>query len=116
MADEAPHEEPEQPILDLGAAVAEFPNDQLLGALDIVLLELEKRLLHYSRVGTEMLPMADEGLVLASRTAARLRQAQSAASHAAGHLQVVGVGQWTPRSTNPSWADDPRVAGDEDHH
>ena len=101
------------PTTNLARDVAELPNDQLLTALDVVLLELERRLLHYSRVGTEMLPMADEGLVLASRTAARLRQAQSAASHASAHLQVVGVGEWRPRSTNPSWGDDPRVTGED---
>jgi hypothetical protein len=63
--------------------------------------------------GGEMLAMADEGLGLAARSGARLNQAQSAASHTASHLQVVGFGEWSPRSTNPSWADDPRVAGDE---
>jgi hypothetical protein len=57
--------------------------------------------------------MADEGLVLALRAGARLRQAQSAASHSAGHLQVVGVGDWSPSSTNPGWNDDRRVTGDD---
>jgi len=33
----------------------------------------------------------------------------SAAAHAAGHLQILGVGDWAPRSTNPGWADDARV-------
>jgi hypothetical protein len=89
-------------------------NHDLLMCLDMVLVELERRLLHYARVGGQALPMADEGLVLATRTAARLRQTQSAAAHAAGHLQVVGVGDWTPVSTNPSWSDDPRVSGDDD--
>jgi hypothetical protein len=57
--------------------------------------------------------MADEGLVLAARAAARLRQAQSSASHAVGHLQHVGVGAWSPKSTNPAWHDDPRVVEEE---
>ncbi len=78
-----------------------------------MLLELEKRLFRYARVGPELLEMADEGLVLAARAAARLSQAQSSAAHAVGHLQIVGVGEWSPKSTNPSWSHDPRVTGDE---
>jgi hypothetical protein len=93
--------------------VAALPNPELLALLDRVLLELERRLLHYAQRGTEIQEMADEGLVLALRAGARIRQAQSAASHTAGHLQVVGVGDWTPSSTNPGWSDDPRVT-DED--
>jgi hypothetical protein len=58
--------------------------------------------------------MSEEGLVLAVRSAARLRQTQSAAAHTAGHLQVLGVGEWTPTSTNPGWSDDPRVTGEPD--
>jgi hypothetical protein len=65
----------------------------------------------YARTGVEIPEMAGEGLVLATRTAARLRQAQSAAGHAAGHVQVVGVGDWRPRTINPSWSDDERVTG-----
>jgi hypothetical protein len=42
----------------------------------------------------------------------RARQSQSSATHAAGHLQLVGVGDWKPTSTRPGWSDDPRVAGD----
>jgi hypothetical protein len=99
---------------ELGKEISGLPNDRLLGAVDVVLLELEKRLLHYARVGAEMVAMADEGLVLAARSAARLKQAQSAASHAAGHLQIVGVGAWRPRSTSPSWGDDPRVTEEGD--
>jgi len=105
---------PELP--DLDRILAGLPNDDLLAALDAVLLELEKRLPQYARGGPDILQMADEGLVLAARSAARLRQAQSAAAHAAGHLQIVGVGDWTPRSTNPGWSDDPRVAGEQDQH
>ncbi len=100
-------------LLDFRQRVADLPNAELLTALDLVLLELEKRLLHYARAGPQLLEMADEGLVLAVRSAARLRQAQASAAHASGHLQVVGVGEWSPRSTNPSWSDDPRVDSDE---
>lgn len=89
-------------------------NDELLAVLDGVLLELERRLLHYARSGPEILGMADEGLVLAVRSGARLRQTQSAAAHTAGHLQVLGVGDWSPASTNPGWSDDPRVTGHEE--
>jgi hypothetical protein len=52
----------------------------LLSAMDLALLELEKRLLHYARQGPEIIQMADEGLVLAARAKARLGQALSAAS------------------------------------
>jgi hypothetical protein len=86
-----------------------LPNDELLAALDLVLLELEQRLLRYARSGAELLDMADEGLVLAVRASARLGQAQSSAGHAQSHLQVVGVGEWRPTTTRPGWHDDPRV-------
>ncbi len=95
-------------------AVGELPNGELLSALDLVLVEVERRLLHYAKEGPEMLQMADEGLVLAARSGARLRQAQSATAHAAAHLQLVGVGDWRPKGTNPSWNDDPRVTGSDD--
>jgi hypothetical protein len=93
---------PESPYGDLS-------NEELLSQLDSVLLELERRLLRYARQGGELLDMADEGLVLAARSGARLRQAHSAAAHTSSHLQVIGIGEWSPRSTNPSWSDDPRV-------
>lgn len=93
---------------------AESSNEDLLAILDGVLLELERRLLRYARSGAEIIEMADEGLVLSVRSGARLRQAQSAAAHAASHLQVLGVGGWSPRSTNPGWADDPRVTGQQE--
>jgi hypothetical protein len=93
----------------------EKSNEELLAALDGVLLELERRLLRYARSGPEIIDMADEGLVLSIRAAARLRQAQSSAGHAASHLQVLGVGDWNPRSTNPGWSDDPRVTGGDEH-
>jgi hypothetical protein len=102
------------PTEGLLADLAESSNEQLLGALDGVLLELERRLLRYARSGPEIVQMADEGLVLSVRSGARLRQAQSAAAHAASHLQVVGVGEWNPRSTNPGWSDDSRVTGREE--
>jgi hypothetical protein len=95
------------------AGLSERSNDELLGLLDGVLLELERRLLRYARSGAEFIQMADEGLVLSVRSSARLRQALSAATHAASHLQVLGVGDWRPRSTNPGWSDDPRVTGTE---
>ena len=99
---------------DFDAVVAEVSNADLLLVIDLVLLELEKRLLRYARVGADILEMADEGLVLAVRAGARLRQAQSSAAHTAGHLQLVGVGEWRPRSTDPSWGHDPRVTGEEE--
>jgi hypothetical protein len=95
----------------LPATLSECSNEELLAALDGVLLELERRLLRYARSGAEIVDMADEGLVLAVRSGARVRQTQSAAAHAAGHLQTLGVGGWSPRSTNPGWSDDPRVTG-----
>ena len=89
-------------------------NAELLSALDLTLLELEKRLYRYAHLGPELLEMADEGLVLAVRSRARLGQALSSAQHAEGHLQLVGVGEWKPTSTRPSWDTDPRVSGEED--
>jgi len=52
--------------------------------------------------------------VLAVRARARLGQALSSAQHAEGHLQLVGVGEWSPTSTRPSWDTDPRVSEGED--
>jgi hypothetical protein len=95
--------------------LANTSNEELLAVLDGVLLELERRLLRYARSGPEIIEMADEGLVLSVRAGARLRQAQSSAAHAASHLQVLGVGGWNPRSTNPGWSDDPRVTGADEH-
>ena len=99
--------------LSFEGTVASLPNPELLSLLDQVLLELERRLLRYAQKGADIQDMADEGLVLAMRAGARLRQAQSAASHTAGHLQVIGVGGWSPSSTNPGWSDDQRVSGDD---
>jgi hypothetical protein len=97
----------------LSQKLAEGSNGDLLQVLDLVLLELEKRLLHYVEAGPEFLAMADEGLVLAVRARARLAQALSSSPHAEGHLQILGVGDWTPRSTRPSWNADPRLANGE---
>ena len=44
---------------------------ELLSTLDLTLLELERRLFRYAKVGPELLEMADEGLVLAARAKAR---------------------------------------------
>ena len=99
---------------DFSRELGALSNGDLLGALDLVLLELEQRLLRYAQLGAEILEMADEGLVLAMRSSARLVQAQSAAGHTQSHLQLVGVGGWQPTSTRPSWASDPRVRPDEE--
>ena len=45
----------------------------------------------------------------AARAKARLGQALAAAQHAEGHLQVVGVGDWKPTGTHPSWNAEPRL-------
>jgi len=106
--------EPRRPADEARDLVSGLPNGELLAALDSVLLELERRLLSYARIGPEILEMANEGLVLAVRAGARLSQSQSSATHAAGHLQLVGVGEWKPTSTRPGWSDDPRVADETD--
>jgi hypothetical protein len=54
-----------------------------------------------------LLEMADAGLVLAAK--ARLEQALSAAQHAEGHLQVVGMGEWKPTGTRLAWNAEPRL-------
>jgi hypothetical protein len=102
------------PYADYQEVLAALPNAELLNALDLSLLELEKRLYRYAHLGPELLEMADEGLVLAVRARARLGQALSSAGHAEGHLQLVGVGEWKPTSTRPSWDTDPRVSEGED--
>jgi hypothetical protein len=117
MVPDANEREPDQPdnlpLADYEEVLSALPNAELLSALDLALLELEKRLLKYARVGPEVLGMADEGLVLAVRAKARLSQALSSAQHAEGHLQVVGVGEWHPTSTRPAWNTEPRLADDE---
>ena len=107
--------EPNEPVLDFEEALSNLSNPELLRALDLSLLELEKRLLRYAKGGPELLEMADEGLVLAVRARARLGQALSSAQHAEGHLQIVGVGEWKPTSTRPAWNTEPRLnKGEED--
>jgi hypothetical protein len=106
--------EPKGPVPDFEEALSNLTNAELLSALDLALLELEKRLYRYAHVGPEVLAMADEGLVLAVRARARLGQGLSSAQHAEGHLQLVGVGEWKPTSTRPSWDTDPRVSEGED--
>ena len=103
-----PLEPNELPVPNFPEALAALSNPELLSALDLTLLELEKRLLHYAQVGPEVLEMADEALVLAVRARARLGQALSSAQHAEGHLQIVGVGEWKPKSTRPAWNTEPR--------
>jgi hypothetical protein len=106
-----PQEEPSAalPFADYREVLCGLSNAELLAAVDLNLLELEKRLLHYAKVGPELLDMADEGLVLAVRARARLSQALSSAQHAEGHLQIVGVGEWKPTSTRPTWNTEPRL-------
>ena len=113
MAPEPSHPN-EEPVPDFQVALSHLSNPELLSALDLALLELEKRLYRYAKVGPELLEMADEGLVLAARAKARLGQALSAAQHTEGHLQVVGVGEWQPTSTHPSWNAEPRLTQEED--
>jgi hypothetical protein len=107
----APNEEPDLlHYADYQRVLSGLSNPELLSALDLALLELEKRLLRYAKVGPEVLEMADEGLVLAVRARARLGQALSSAQHAEGHLQIVGVGEWKPTSTRPAWNTEPRLS------
>ena len=109
-----PLEPDEGPFPDFQKVLATLPNPELLNALDLTLLELEKRLMRYARVGPELLEMADEGLLLAVRARARLGQALSSAQHTEGHLQVVGVGEWKPTSTRPAWNTEPRLSEGEE--
>ena len=109
----APREPNDLPYPDFQEVLSVLSNPELLSALDLTLLELEKRLSRYAHVGPEVLEMANEGLVLAVRARARLGQALSAAQHTEGHLQVVGVGEWKPTSTRPAWNTDPRLSEEE---
>ena len=104
---------PKGPVPDFEEALHNLTNAELLSALDLALLELEKRLYRYAHVGPELLQMADEGLVLAARAKARLGQALSSAQHAESHLQIVGVGEWRPTSTRPAWNTEPRIGEQE---
>jgi hypothetical protein len=113
--DHDPLESNDLPVPDYEQALANLSNaDDLLSALDLALLELEKRLYRYAHVGPELLQMADEGLVLAVRAKVRLGQALSSAQHTEGHLQLVGIGEWSPTSTRPSWDTDPRLSEEVD--
>ena len=105
---------PKEPVPDFEEALSNLTNAELLSALDLALLELEKRLYRYAHVGPELLQMADEGLVLAARAKARLGQALSSAQHAESHLQIVGVGEWRPTSTRPAWNTEPRIGVQEE--
>jgi hypothetical protein len=106
--------EPREPVANFEEVLSALTNPELLRALDLTLLELEKRLYHYAHVGPELLQMADEGLILAVRARARLGQALSSAQHAEGHLQIVGVGEWKPTSTRPGWNTEPRLGEEEE--
>src|SRR5215210_2803567 len=114
MAHEEASRPEEEPVPDYQQALSNLSNPELLSALDLALLELEKRLFRYVKVGPEILELADEGLVLAARARARLGQSISAAQHTEGHLQVVGVGELHPTSTRPSWNAEPRFPSSED--
>jgi hypothetical protein len=105
---------PDRTLAEYRQVLSNLSNPELLSALDLTLLELEKRLYRYAHVGPELLEMADEGLVLTARARARLGQAVSSAQHAEGHLQIVGVGEWKPSSTRPAWNTDPRLSEGED--
>ena len=112
--DEGVHEPDGLTSPDYKEVLSALSNAELLNALDLALLELEKRLNRYAHVGPEVLEMADEGLILAVRARARLTQALSSAQHAESHLQLVGVGEWKPTSTRPSWNTDPRLSEEEE--
>lgn len=80
-----PLEEPGLPYADYMEVLGSLSNTELLEALDLGLLELEKR----------------------------LGQALSSAQHAEGHLQIVGVGAWKPTSTRSGWNTEPRLSQEE---
>jgi hypothetical protein len=113
MVPEPNERKSEGPVPDFEETLTNLTNPELLSALDLALLELEKRLFRYAHVGPELLEMADEGLLLAVRARARLGQALSSAEHAEGHLQIVGVGEWDPTSIEPTWDTDPRLGKEE---
>ena len=110
---QGPPEPDGPPSPDYRRALADLDNAELLQALDLALLEIEKRLYRYAHVRPELLQMAAEGLVLAVRARARLGQALSSAQHAESHLQIVGVGEWRPTSTRPAWNTEPRLGEEE---
>ena len=74
---------------------------EVLSALGLALLKLERRLYRYAHTGPELLEMADEGLGLAARARAKLRQVLSSAQHTQGHLQVMGWASGAPSPPAP---------------
>jgi hypothetical protein len=105
--------QPQDPA-DENTGLRALMNGDLLTQLDLLLLELEKRLYRYAVSGPELVHIADEGLLLAVRSRARLTQALASAQHTERHLQVVGVGQWQPTGTGHAWTADPRVLEEDD--
>jgi hypothetical protein len=105
--------EPSEPF---SAALRELLNADLLANLDLLLVELERRLYRYAVSGPELIHIADEGLLLAVRARARLGQALASAQHAERHLQVVGVGGWQPTGPGLAWNADPRIVEDDPDH
>jgi hypothetical protein len=99
---------------DAGPDLRTLVNGELLAQMDLLLLELERRLYRYARSGSELVHIADEGLLLAVRSRARLAQALASAQHTERHLQVVGIGQWQPTGTGSAWNSDPRVVTDDE--
>lgn len=111
--DEQERRETDLPLAEPAMNLHALPNVDLLTQLDVLLLELERRLYRYARSGAELIHMADEGLLLAARSRARLSQALASSQHTERHLQVVGVGEWRPTGTGHGWHADPRVLEDE---
>lgn len=101
MVPEPDEREPLKPVPDFQQALSNLSNPELLSAVDLTLLELEQRLYRYAHEGEELIAMADEGLLLASRARARLAQAVSAAQHTQAHLQVVGWASGNPAAPSP---------------
>ncbi len=56
--------QPKGPVPDFEEALSNLTNPELLSALDLALLELEKRSYRYAHMGPELLQMAGEGLAL----------------------------------------------------
>ena len=104
MAPDANEREPDQPdnlpLADYREVLAALPNAELLSALDLTLLELERRLYRYAHVGPELLEMANEGLVLAVRARARKLDFSSSFSSVIGSRNetraITGIGSNVP--------------------
>src|ERR687897_720635 len=104
---------PEGPVPDFEEALSNLTNSELLSALDLALLELEKRLYRYAHVGPELLQMADEGLGSGGRPPPARRGTPSRAS--ASSRRRGPEPSWGSRKTwsdakRPPWARAP-VAG-----